>query len=86
MSIFDILLAVLAVALFLCFLRLLLGPSLADRVAALDTLPAIGLAMLGVYAIEYDLAVLLDLAIVIALVSFVGTVAFAKYMERRKTS
>ena len=86
MTIFDILLAVLAVALFLCFLRLLLGPSLADRVAALDTLPAIGLAMLAVYAIEYDLAVLLDLAIVIALISFVGTVAFAKYMERRKTS
>ncbi|MHC4932798.1 MAG: monovalent cation/H+ antiporter complex subunit F [Planctomycetota bacterium] len=84
MSIFDVLLALLAVALFLCFLRLLLGPSLADRVSALDTLPAIGLVMLVVYAIEYDLAVLLDLAIVIALISFVGTLAFAKHMERRK--
>jgi len=86
MSIFDVLLALLAVALFLCFVRLLLGPSLADRVNALDTLPAIGLAMLAVYAIEYDLATLLDLAIVIALISFVGTVAFTKHMERRKAS
>lgn len=77
------LLGVLGLAAVLAFARLVLGPSLPDRVVALDLLAAIGVAVCGVAAVAYRLAVFLDVALLLALISFVGTVAFARYLEWR---
>jgi multicomponent Na+:H+ antiporter subunit F len=79
----DVLLALLALAMVLAFVRLLLGPSLPDRVVALDLMTTIAVAMIAGYAAAKGQPVLLDAAIVLALISFVGTVAFARYVERR---
>ena len=78
----PIALAMLAIAMVLVFVRLVRGPSLADRVVALDLLATIGVSAAVVYAITFDAPVFLDVAIVLALISFIGTVAFAKYVER----
>jgi multicomponent Na+:H+ antiporter subunit F len=83
MSVFDVLLAVLAIPLMLGFLRLALGPSLPDRVVALDFMTAVAVAVAGLWAIASDDPVFLDVAMVLALITFVGTVAFARYLERR---
>ena len=79
----EVLLGVLGLAMLLGFLRLLLGPSLPDRVVALDFMTAAAVAVSGVWAIATDNPVFLDVAMVLALITFVGTVAFARYLERR---
>jgi len=78
-----VLLALLAGAAALAFVRLALGPSLPDRVVALDLIAAVGVAVCGVAAVAFDRAVFLDVAMLVAMISFVGTVAFARYLEWR---
>jgi multicomponent Na+:H+ antiporter subunit F len=75
--------ALLLVALFLAFARLVRGPSLPDRVVALDLIAVTSAAFIAVYAIDSDQPVFLDAAIVLGLITFLGTVAFARYVERR---
>jgi multicomponent Na+:H+ antiporter subunit F len=79
----DALLTVLGVAMLLGLLRLCRGPSVPDRVVALDFMTAVAVAVCGVWAIATDDPVFLDAAMVLALITFVGTVAFARYLERR---
>ena len=75
--------ALLTAALFLAFTRLVRGPTLPDRVVALDLISVIAVGLIAVYAIDLDQQVFFDAAIVVALVAFLGTVAFARYLERR---
>lgn len=78
-----IILAVLALAMVLGFARIVRGPSLADRVVALDLIATAGVAQMAVAAIAFDLDVFLDVGILLALIGFVGTAAFARYIEQR---
>jgi multicomponent K+:H+ antiporter subunit F len=78
----DIALAMLALAMLLCLFRLLRGPSMADRVLALDTLYINSLAGLMVAGVRLEDPSFFDAAIVIGMLGFVGTVAFAKYLLR----
>ena len=76
-------LAMLSVSLLLAFVRLARGPSLPDRVIALDLISVLAAAITATYAIAAGQAVFLDVAIVLALISFLGTVAFARFVERQ---
>jgi multicomponent Na+:H+ antiporter subunit F len=78
-------LGMLALALALAMWRLLRGPSLPDRVVALDLMTSIALGMLAAISIAADQAALLDAAVVLSLVTFLGTVAFARYLEKGGT-
>ncbi len=73
----------LTIAVILAFVRLVRGPTLPDRVVALDLIATLMIGIIAIYSIATDEPVLLDLAIVLALISFLGTVAFAHYIERR---
>ena len=73
----------LMAALLLAFVRLAVGPSMPDRVVALDLIANLVVSITALYAITTDQQVLLDVAIGIALITFLGTVAFAQYIERR---
>jgi multicomponent Na+:H+ antiporter subunit F len=76
-------LAMLSVALLLAFIRLARGPTLPDRVVALDLISILTAGSAAVYAIAAGEAVFLDVALILALISFIGTVAFARYLERQ---
>lgn len=78
-----IILATLAAALVTAFIRLVRGPYLPDRVVALDLISVIVMAFICVYAVRLNQPNFLDVAIVMALLTFLGTVAFAYYLERR---
>lgn len=67
----------------LAFVRMVLGPSLPDRVVGLDMLTVLMVAFAAAFAIAVAETAFLDVAIVLALVGFLGTVAFARYAERR---
>lgn len=79
----EIVLGVLALAAVVGFVRLLRGPSLPDRVIAFDLLATVGVGISAVYSMAHNQPVFLDVAVVLALISFVGTVAFARYIEKR---
>ena len=76
-------LAMIGLAMFLTFIRLVRGPTLPDRVVALDLMGVLAVGMLAAYAVATDQPGLLDPAAVLALVGFLGTVAFARYLARR---
>ena len=50
---------------------------------AVDLITTIGVAMSALYAVIHDSTVFLDVAILIAIITFVGTVAFARYIEAK---
>ena len=72
------------VSVALGFVRLAKGPTLADRVVALDMMTVIIVAFCGLYAIFADEAAFLDVGIVLALVGFLATVALARFAERAR--
>jgi multicomponent Na+:H+ antiporter subunit F len=81
--IWNLILSLLSLSLILAFLRLIRGPSLPDRVVALDIAITMAMGIISVYAIQNNQPVFLDVALILALLSFLGTIAFAYYIERR---
>ena len=73
----------LVVSVFLALVRLAKGPSLPDRVVALDMMTLAIVAFCGLVAIRFDARAFLDVAVVLALVGFLATVALARFAERR---
>ncbi len=74
---------VMALAAALTLWRLVRGPTVPDRVAALDLLTIFVVGAMVTSAIHYESPVLLQPAVALALLGFLGTVAFAKYVLRR---
>lgn len=85
MIVMAVLFSVLFLALLLTFWRLLKGPDLSNRVVALDLMSILSVGVICAYAVWTDQPLLLDIAITLALVAFVVTLAFARYLERRRT-
>ena len=75
---------ILSLALLFAMARLISGPRLESRVVALDLLTLLGIGFIATYAVMSDQTVFLDIAIVLALISFLGTIAFAFYLERQR--
>ncbi len=75
--------ALLALAGALCVIRLARGPSLGDRVLALDSLLIVGVVGVAVEAARTRSGAYLDVLLVVALVAFIGTSAVARFIERR---
>jgi multicomponent Na+:H+ antiporter subunit F len=63
--------------------RFLRGPTAADRVIAFDVLTIISLSVMALMALVTGRGILLDVALVYALLSFLGVVVFARYLEGR---
>lgn len=72
----------LVLAIALSAWRLILGPGLANRVVALDVIAVLGAALTALLAIRFEQRLFLDVTIILALVSFVSTVAFSYYLEK----
>lgn len=75
-----ILLAAVALALF----RVVRGPTVADRVLGLDTTTLLIIGLVGVFAIRSGWPLYVDIAVALALVGFVSTAAFARYLLSRR--
>jgi multicomponent K+:H+ antiporter subunit F len=69
-------------ALLLAFWRLLLGPTKADRILALDTLYVDTVALLVLLGIHLRSNLYFEAALLIAMIGFVGTVALSKFLTR----
>ncbi|WP_342439612.1 Na(+)/H(+) antiporter subunit F1 [Paenibacillus sp. FSL L8-0436] len=75
-------LIILSVSMLACLYRLLKGPTRSDRVAALDTIGIHVLAMIAVVSMLLDTQDFLEIILVIGILTFIGTTALARYIER----
>lgn len=81
-TVVQIVLLLLSVGMLGAFFRLKRGPSLPDRVVALDLIGVLIVTIIACLSIWLDLRVLVDILLSMALIAFLGTVALAKYIER----
>lgn len=77
---------VLVLGILLCLYRMIKGPHLADRVLAGDTVAMLVAGLVVMLAIKYDSALFYDAALVVAILGFVSTVAFAQYIGAKNKS
>jgi multicomponent Na+:H+ antiporter subunit F len=73
----------IGVSLLLTFVRLIKGPSLADRVVALDLLTVLAMGIIGLRVIATGDVLYLEIALALGLVAFLATVFFARLIETR---
>ncbi|WP_026381209.1 cation:proton antiporter [Afifella pfennigii] len=79
----DTALVLLILAFALITLRIVLGPSLADRVLALDMLVTVGIGFIAVIGVKTAFYLYIDIAIALGLVGFLTTIAFARFVMNR---
>ena len=82
----EIALTLCCAGLVAAFVRLVRGPGLPDRVVALDLIALLLVGVLVISGIMSAEPATLWAAVVVALLTFIGTVAFARYLERRQLS
>jgi len=80
----TIALLLLVLAVLLTLIRLISGPSLPDRILALDMLTTLSISLVGVIALRSGVLFYLDIAIAICLVGFLATIALARYVFVQK--
>ena len=73
----------LTLALLLTVVRLIRGPTLADRILALDVITVLAIGYVATFAIRTGFTLYLDIAIALSLLSFLSTVALARYLMRQ---
>ena len=78
-----VIIPILILSELMVFFRFLKGPSVIDRVVALDLVVTIGIGIISIYSIITDTSNFLDIAMILALIAFLGTVAFSYYLEKR---
>lgn len=76
-------LPVLSLSIVLIVIRFIKGPNIVDRVIALDLVITTSIGFISAYSILYDQPALLDVAMILALIAFLGTVAFTYYIQKK---
>ena len=81
--ILNIALIILMLAFILAFIRLLKGPTVNDRIVALDLIASVLMAFILCYSVLINKAIYIDITIVISLISFIGTIAISTYLKQK---
>lgn len=71
----------IGLGMFFAIIRLIKGPTVADRVVALDTFNVITIGLISLFAYVFENSLYLDIAIVYAILAFMETVVFGRYLE-----
>lgn len=70
----------LGLAMLAAVIRIIIGPTLADRILGLDTITILAVGVIGVFAVRTGLYLYVDIALALALVGFLATLAFARLL------
>lgn len=79
-----IVLPILGLSLVLCVARLVRGPRLPDRIVALELMTSCAVGIAAATAVAKGRSLYMDVALIVALIAFLSTVAFARYLERTR--
>ncbi|MEA1984166.1 MAG: cation:proton antiporter [Euryarchaeota archaeon] len=77
----DVSLVFMVLSLMPCLYRVIKGPTIPDRVVAIDAMTTVIVVMLGVYSFLQNSVFFMDVALVLAIIAFVGTVTISKYLD-----
>jgi multicomponent Na+:H+ antiporter subunit F len=77
-----IVLIVMSISLLICFIRTIIGPTMSDRIVALDTFGINLIGFIGILMILQETASYAVIVLVIGILAFVGSIAMAKFIER----
>jgi len=80
--IYEILITLLLLSMFITLYRFLRGPTLSDRVVAFDVMGILGVSLLVILALYFQRVLYLDIALVLGLIGFLGTAIFGRYIEK----
>ena len=75
--------SMLFLALVISFVRLLKGPSINDRIAAMDVIAIVVMGFVLVYSVLINKSIYFDIPVIVSLISFIGTVAVSTYLKHR---
>lgn len=75
--------SMLLAALVFAFVRLLKGPSVNDRIAAMDVIASVVMGFVLVYSVVINKSIYFDIPVIISLISFFGTVAVSTYLKHK---
>ncbi len=75
---------IICLSIFMILLRFVKGPEVVDRVVALDLIITSGVGLIGVFCLISGNATFLDDAMILALIAFFSTIAFAYYLDKKK--
>ncbi len=78
----SVVMTALVLGLFLAFTRLVKGPTVPDRVVALDLIATLLVGLIAVNSIQTGSEIFLYVAMVVALFSFIGTLGFCWYLQQ----
>lgn len=70
------------VAIAITFTRILLGPTFSDRVIAMDVIGVNLISAMSIISILYKTKAFLDVMLILAILAFISTIAFSKFLER----
>ncbi len=74
---------IVTISILFMLIRLIKGPTIEDRVVSLDLITTSGIALIAIYAVKTKNISVLDVGIIVGLIGFLGTVAFAYYLDKR---
>lgn len=80
----ELLLVLLTISFVLGFIRLIKGPDVPNRALAFDLIALHAVGIVALIAIRHEAPMLLDIAMVAAVLGFIGTVLLARYMEHAR--
>jgi multicomponent Na+:H+ antiporter subunit F len=81
--IYYIVIPPLSISVIMILIRFIKGPTIIDRIIALDLMITTGIGFIGAYSILTNRSSFLDVAMILALIAFLGTVAFSYYIQKR---
>ncbi|MED1602560.1 Na(+)/H(+) antiporter subunit F1 [Alkalihalophilus marmarensis] len=81
-TILMIVLVVMSISLFVCFVRALIGPTMSDRIVALDTFGINLIGFIGIIMMLQETLAYSEVVLVISVLAFIGSVALSKFIER----
>ncbi len=84
MNVFLLVALALSFAALMCFYRLIVGPTLPDKIAAAQVIGTKTLAVLVLIAVIYDQMMFIDIALTYAILLFLAIIAAARYLEAGK--
>jgi len=79
---FELIILILLLAVFISLYRFLKAPTLSDRVVAFDTISIMIVSLLVILSLYYQRSFYLDIALVFGLIGFLGTTIFGRYIEK----
>jgi len=81
-TILMIALTLFGIAIFITFIRILLGPSFSDRVISMDVIGVNLISAMAIVSILLQTKAFLDVILILAILAFISTIAFSKFIER----